>query len=75
MKMIVGLLSASAILVAGSSFAAQEQSTDKTVAQCTQQAQKAGVPEQNMDLFIMNCIEDKVGYERTKPGESGGGGE
>ena len=72
MKMIVSLLSASALLIAGSTFAAQEQAGD-AVAQCKQEAKKSGVQEADMSTFIDNCINDKVGYERTKPGEAGGG--
>lgn len=73
MKMIVGLLSASALLIAGSTFAAQERASDP-VAQCKQEAQKAAVKEADMATFVDNCINDKVGYERTKPGEDAGGG-
>lgn len=77
MKMIVSLLSASALLIAGSTFAAQEQGGD-AIAQCKQEAKKSGVKEADVATFLDNCINDKVGYERTKPGEAeagGGGGE
>jgi len=69
MKMIVGLLSASALFVAGYTFAAQDQGEDN-LAQCKQEAEKAGIQEAEMANFIDNCLNDRAGYERAKPGQS-----
>ena len=67
MKTFFTVLSFIGFTFASPLFAAQANQDD-LVAQCTQDAKAAGIQEQDMDAFISNCLDEKVGYEKEKPG-------
>ena len=65
MKTIITVVSLVAFSLASPLFAA-DANQDSLIAKCTQEAQAAGVPDQEMDAFISNCLDEKVGYEKEK---------
>ena len=65
MKTIITVVSLVAFSLASPLFAA-EANQDALIAKCTQDAKAAGVPDQEMDAFISNCLDEKVGYEKEK---------
>jgi len=69
MKTIIAVLSLVGFSLASPLFAAQADQND-LIAKCTQDAKAAGVQQPDMDAFISNCLDEKVGYEKEKPGSS-----
>ena len=65
MKTIITVLSLVGFVFASPLFAA-EANQDALIAKCTQDAKAAGVQEMEMDAFISNCLDEKVGYEKEK---------
>lgn len=65
MKTIITVLSLVGLSLSSPLFAA-EANQDALIAQCTRDAQAAGIQEQDMDAFISSCLDEKVGYEKEE---------
>ena len=72
MKTIITVLSFAGLMFASPLFAADAKANqDSLIAQCTKDAKLAGIQEQEMEAFVNNCLDEKIGYEKEEKEEKG----
>ena len=69
MKTIITVLSLVGFSLTSPLFAA-DANVDPLIAKCTQEAKAAGLQGRDMEAFINNCLDEKVGFEKEKSGGS-----